>query len=78
MLPVPAKESHVVPEVQHARAERREARLAALESKFYEPEFDAVLNELQRLPAHFDESELEPLVEARAGVLEVLHLSRCT
>ena len=62
----------MVPEVQQARADRREARLAALEPEFYEPDFDAVLNELQKLPARFDEAELEPIVEARAGVLEVI------
>ncbi|KAK9864523.1 hypothetical protein WJX84_011081 [Apatococcus fuscideae] len=66
------QESDVAPEVQQARADRREARLAALEPEFYNPDFDPVLYELQRLPPRFDESELEPVVENRAGVLEIV------
>lgn len=49
------------------------AELEALPDEYYGDDFSAVLFELQNLPPYFTKEDLDAVVEARAGVLEVCH-----
>ena len=54
---------------------QKQQELEGLPDSYYQTDVNTVLQELQQLPVDFTVQHLDDIVEARASVLEVDHLS---